>query len=329
MNTNKPSGFQTILFFGLGVLMVWLSWIQVKPVWSDLKNAFIRADYFWIFVSVFISFVSHYIRAYRWNYLLEPMGHKISVKNSLMYVLSAYLINYGIPRLGEISRCTLSYKYDRIPIEKAFGTVILERLTDTMIFIFFFIVALITDGKTYWELLNEYVISGINFTGQTPLKLIMLFILIGFIGSVVYYFRRKLKKILGEKISNILKGFASGISSIRKIKNPAGFIFWGIVIWLCYFYSLYFCMFAFKGTYTLGHKEALVLLLIGTFAVMFSPGGLGAYPLMLATILMNVYGVDKVSAFAMPWMAWGSQFLLILVSGFISLILLPVLNYQK
>ncbi|MCX8081025.1 MAG: flippase-like domain-containing protein [Bacteroidia bacterium] len=311
------------------MLMVWLSWLNVRPVWGELKNAFLKANYFWVVISMAISLLSHYLRAYRWNDLLEPIGHKIPVSNSFMYVLSAYLINYGIPRLGEISRCTLAYKYDKVPVEKGFGTVILERMTDSIIFLFLFSLALLVDAPTYLELLKRFVITKFSEHSNTLPKLIPGIMALGLVLSILYYFRKKIKSVLGNKFTSVIRGFAEGITSVKKLKYPFRFFGIGLGIWLCYFYSLYFCMLAFEGTCELGHKEALVLLLIGTFAVMFSPGGLGAYPLMLAGILMNIYGTDRASAFAMPWMAWGSQFLLILISGLISLMLLPIINSKK
>ena len=85
------------------------------------------------------------------------------------------------------------------------------------------------------------------------------------------------------------------------------------------------CFFAFTGTSNLGQAECLVLLLFGTFGVVFSPGGLGAYPAII-TALLTYYGVEQIAAFSFPWMAWTSQFILVVTLGVLSLILLPIIN---
>ena len=134
--------------------------------------------------------------------------------------------------------------------------------------------------------------------------------------------------MLNSKFGTIIKGFGNGLSSIKDIDKKFQFIFLSVAIWACYFYSLYVCFFAFSGTFHLGHSECLVLMLFGTFGVVFSPGGLGAYPAIVTSLLL-FYDVEKISAFAFPWMVWTSQFLLIVVLGLISLIVLPIINKEK
>jgi len=115
--------------------MIWLSLKSVAPYKNDVINAFKGANYVWVIISLIISMFSHFLRAYRWNYLLNPLGHKVGLLNSNCYVFVCYFANYGIPRMGEISRCTLAAKYDKVPFEVALGTVITERIVDTLVFV--------------------------------------------------------------------------------------------------------------------------------------------------------------------------------------------------
>ena len=135
--------------------------------------------------------------------------------------------------------------------------------------------------------------------------------------------------IFKGKFGNIIKGFIEGLGSIRKMEKPIMFIILSFLIWVSYFYSLYFCFFAISGTSGLGQSEALTLLLFGTFGVIVSPGGIGAYQIILTGILISTYHIDEVSAFALPWLSWGSQFVLLVVLGVISLIVLPIINREK
>jgi uncharacterized membrane protein YbhN (UPF0104 family) len=144
-----------------------------------------------------------------------------------------------------------------------------------------------------------------------------------------FLLRKKFSTLLKGKLGGILKGMGEGLGSIAKMEKPYKFIVLSLLIWACYFYSLYVCFFALNGTSHLGQSECLTLLLFGTFGVMFAPGGLGAYPAIISWILFNTYGVDEISSFALPWLAWTSQFALILVLGLISIIIVPLYNRNR
>ena len=147
--------------------------------------------------------------------------------------------------------------------------------------------------------------------------------------ALFFILRKKTTQFLKGKFGGFFKGIIQGISSVRKMEKPIQFIVLSIMIWACYFYSLYFCFFALQGTYQLGQKECLTLLSFGTFGVIFSPGGLGAYPFIVGGILLNSFHIDQVSSFALPWLSWSSQFILILFFGLLSLFLLPIYNRKK
>jgi uncharacterized membrane protein YbhN (UPF0104 family) len=170
--------------------------------------------------------------------------------------------------------------------------------------------------------------SKLHGVSEHPLKLVVLISVIVLVSVFLFLIRKKISNLLNSKLGSIIKGFGKGLSSIKDIDKKFQFIALSIAIWLCYFYSLYVCFFAFTGTSHLGHSECLVLMLFGTFGVIFSPGGLGAYPAIVTSLLL-FYGIDKIPAFAFPWMAWTSQFVLIVVLGVLSLILLPLFNKEK
>lgn len=330
---NTKSIIQFVILLGIGVLLIWLTLKQVAPKKEEIISAFKNANYFWILISMLIAFLSHFLRAYRWNYLLKPLGYKTKLINANCYVLIGYLANYGIPRMGEISRCTLATKYDKVPFEVALGTVITERIIDFILFLGIFVLTLLIEFKELSGLANRLIfyplkekLSGIE---NNPTKLIVLVAII-IVGIGLFIFLRK--KVIGlmkGKLGGIIKGLAQGIGSIRKMKRPFGFVILSILIWLCYFYSLYMCFFALSGTENLGQGACLTLLLFGTFGVILSPGGLGAYPAIVGGILLTTYHVDQVWAFALPWLAWASQLILVLLFGLISFIVLPIYNRNK
>ena len=331
---STKSILQFIVLLGIGVLFIWLSVRSITPEQKEkIIDAFKQANYFWIVVSLLISWLSHFLRAYRWNYLLKPTGHKINLVNANCYVMIGYLANYGIPRMGEISRCTLAPKYDDVPFEVAFGTVITERIIDFILFLLIFALTFLVQFKELSGLVSKYIfdpllniLSGLS---HSPTKLIMLGVLMVVMIAGFFLLRKKFAGLLKGKLGGILKGMGEGLGSITKMEKPYKFIVLSLLIWACYFYSLYVCFFALNGTSHLGQSECLTLLLFGTFGVMFAPGGLGAYPAIISWILFNTYGVDEISSFALPWLAWTSQFALILVLGLISIIIVPLYNRNR
>lgn len=332
-NKNIKSILQFVVLLSVGVLLIWLSLKQVAPEKDNILKAFKNANYFWIIVSMLISLLSHFLRAYRWNYLLKPVGYKTNLLNATCHVLVGYLANYGIPRMGEVSRCTLASKYDKVPFEVGFGTVITERIIDFILFLVIFVLTLALQFTELIGLANELIFDKLRskFSGSenNTLKFIILIAVVALFIGLFFLLRKKFTALLKGKLGGIVKGMAQGIGSVRKMENPVSFVVLSLLIWACYFYSLYVCLFALPGTSNLGQKECLTLLLFGTFGVIFSPGGLGAYPAIVGGILLYTYHIDQVSSFALPWLAWTSQFVLVVVLGLLSLIILPLYNRNK
>lgn len=327
------SVIQFFVLLAIGVLLIWLSLRQVAPQKDKIADAFANADYFWVSMSMLVALLSHFLRAYRWNYLLEPLGYKVNLFNATCHVLVGYFANYGIPRMGEVSRCTLASRYDKVPFEIGFGTVITERIVDFMLLLVIFALTLAFQFAKLIDLANQYIfdklrekLSGVS---ESPVKLIVLAVIVIAMAAGFLVLRRKFSGLLKGKLGSIIKGMGEGIGSIRKMKKPGMFILTSFLIWACYFYSLYLCFFTLEATKHLSQGACLTLLLFGTFGVVFSPGGLGAYPFIIGSILQDSFHIDAVSAFALPWLSWTSQFVLIVFLGLLSLIALPIYNRNR
>ena len=332
MNKNNKSIIQFIVLLSIGILLVWLSFRSVWTEKEKIFESFKTANYFWVGISVLISFFSHFLRAYRWNYLLKPAGYSVTPANALGAVFVGYFANYGLPRMGEITRCTLVTKYNDVPFEIALGTVITERIVDTLLLILIFFLTLFAQFSQLKELTVKYLYNPLMLKlggiVEHPTKLIILIVILLTGIIALFLIRKKISGLLTGKFGNIIIGFAKGLSSVKDIDKKFQFVVLSIAIWAAYFYGLYVCFFAFEGTSHLGHSECLALLLFGTLGVVFSPGGLGAYP-AIVTALLTYYGIEQISAFSFPWMSWTSQFILIVVLGLLSLILLPIINKSK
>ncbi len=315
----------------LGIVFVWFAYGQIADKKAEIISAFTNANYFWVSVCAVIAFFSHITRAYRWNYLLEPLGYKISFFNASAAVFIGYFGNYApVIRLGEVYRATIVDRYEKIPFQVGFGTIITERLVDTILLGVIFGLTLLFQFSELIGLSNKYIFDPFSEKyGAMSTTKVTILVTIGV--SFVVIFLALRKKIAGKlkgKFGNFIKGFFDGLLSVRKMKNFWGFAFLSVLIWTMYFYSTYFCLNALPETVNIGHKGCLTIMLFGTLGVAFSPGGLGAYHLIVMGIL-TYYGVDNVAAVAFPWLVWMASFILITFFGLLSLILLPIVNKKK
>ena len=161
MNKSLKTVLQYLLFLGLGILFAWLS---LKKLDSDnmkqIRKALENARY-WLIIPVFIMLIlSHLVRAYRWKLLIESSGHQVSVVNSFFAVMIGYLVNQGVPRLGEVVKCTMLGRYEKVPVEKLIGTVILERIVDALTFMAILVITLLIQPGKYSELMNSFFNHG-------------------------------------------------------------------------------------------------------------------------------------------------------------------------
>lgn len=330
MKPKTKSIIQFVVLLSVGVLLVWLAFSQVAEKKDEIISAFTHANYFWVFISAFIGFSSHVLRAYRWKFLLEPLGYKTSFINANAAVFIGYFANYGIPRMGEISRCTIIDRYDKVPFQVGFGTVITERIVDFLVLLLIFGLTLLFQFSELIGLSNEYIFDPMKakFGAMSGMKISIISIIVFGVIGALFLWRKKIGSKLKGKFGGFIKGFLEGVSSVRKIKNFGSFALMSVLIWTMYFYSLYTCLQALPETSGIGHKECLTILLFGTLGIVFTPGGLGAYHLIVAGILVY-YGVQQVPAVAFPWLVWTSQFILITFTGLLSLALLPIINKNK
>lgn len=329
MNPTLKKIIQYVILIAIGVLLIYLSLKKTSVSRNEVFQAFQSANIFWIIASLIISFFSHYARAYRWNYLLENYQYKTDILTSNAAVFIGYLANYGLPRMGEISRCAVVSKYNKIPFDIALGTVIAERAVDMLLMFILFLFVIIFEYQDLQSLLNKYIFSPI--ASDLSMQKILIVLIAIVIVAVLLFFINKRKQTQSsfiDKIFQIIKNLTQPLLSIHKIKRPIGFWLWSISIWLLYFSSMYTCSLAMPETMHLGFFKISVLFLFGTIGVIITPGGIGAYHFLITELLL-FYNVEKASAVAFPWLIWGSQFLLILFLGGLSFILLPLFHNKN
>lgn len=315
------------LFLGFGIFLLWLIMRNLtEEQKSQIKESFLHANYWWILLSVFIGILSHIIRAEKWRMMLEPLGKKPSLLTTYYSVMIGYLVNMAIPRLGEITRCGIMQRYEKIPLDKSIGTLIVERAIDLLSLIIVTALLFILQFQVIWNFFDTKVIQPYlqKFFSNTNSLLIAFACLLIFC-VLIYFLVKRWKHTTGYvKFRLFLMNIREGIIAVKHIKNYPLFIFYSIAIWLCYFFMAFVCFNALPETSSFGAGEALAVLVFGTVGIVSTPGGIGAYHIIVTETLVTLYGLQEVFAISFSWLAWGCQTIMIIIIGAASLLLLPL-----
>jgi uncharacterized protein (TIRG00374 family) len=333
MKKNFLSVLQYVFFAGLAVFFVWLSVRGMDhEKWEQLKRALDRAHY-WLLIPVFsLLLAAHWLRALRWRQLMEPMGYHPSKLNAFFAVMIGYFVNLGAPRLGEVIKCTILARYEKIPAQKLVGTIVAERVFDVMCLVLVFGLTFVFQFDIVTSMLHDYIYPLFqNKNGHTAYQKIFLVIalLVIFLIVLKIIFSRFGHINLVQKIKDILAGVWHGLISVRALKNKPLFFFYTISIWFMYLLSTWCGFFAIDETSHLGLADALTVLAMGSVGMIVSPGGIGAYALLVMETVA-LYNIPKEPyGQALGWLLWFGQFLSFVVFGVFSFILLPRVNRHK
>ena len=326
--TNRVTTFiKFTVFLGLGILIIWLSLRGLTPEERvQILHSFRIANYNWVILTILMGVMSHVLRALRWRLFFEPLGYHPSLKNTFFAVMVGYFANMAFPRLGEVTRCGILAKYEKIPFNKSFGTVITERAIDMILFICLFFLMIFTQAGTIGHYLNEKIYPKLGEKLNNPIFsrwFLLASVTFGILVIVlIYILRRKIaKSVIFNKIINMINGFWEGLKSLSLIRKPGLFVFYSIAIWVLYFVMIYACFFCFTDTSTLGPGAGLSALVLGSVGIMITPGGIGLYPAIIQETMM-LYGIVRTTGLALGWISWTAQTSMILVAGGLSLILL-------
>ncbi|WP_452219013.1 lysylphosphatidylglycerol synthase transmembrane domain-containing protein [Lacinutrix undariae] len=301
----------------LGVFLVWYSLSKISV--SQLLEYFKNANYYWIVLGLFFGLLSHVSRAYRWKFLLEPLGYVPKLSNSIMAVFSAYLVNLTIPRAGEVTRATLLTNYENVPFEKGFGTIVSERVADLVVMLGIVAVTLFLQ----FEFIYNFFLQKFN-----PLKIIIaLLILIAFAVVLFVYFKKS-DSVFAKKVRNFVFGLIEGVLSIFKMKKKWAFIFHTLFIWAMYVLMFYVTSFAIAELQPVPMAAILIGFISASFSIAATNGGVGSYPeaVVIAFLLFNL---PEDASRAFGWIMWSTQTIMVIILGGLSLIYLPIYNRKE
>ncbi len=268
-------------------------WFALKGMeFKKIAGYFSKANYLWVFAASIFGILAYWFRAVRWNLLLEPMGYEISRSNSFWTISFGYLMNLTIPRSGELARSTALFGVENVPVEKSFGTIILERVVDLICMMGFLGLTLIFKYKAFVAF-YDYVTKQKEQSGveSSNSKLYIVAGIFAVFAILFFLFRKKLSQFsIYQKVIDFGKGIIHGLTSIFKMKQKGKFIAYTLGIWVSYYLAAYLVCFALPETSQFTFADGFFIIVVGTLGMMVpASGGIGAFHFALKIGIMALF----------------------------------------
>lgn len=330
MTLSLKNILKTVVPLGLGVYLVWYFFASMSPESKQFfYEAIRRANYGWIFLSLMLSFLAFALRAYRWKYVLEPLGYQTKFWNRYHALMIGYLMNLTIPRAGEATRSAMLYRSEGVPFTKSFGTIIGERAVDLVLL---GSIALLTAWLGYEDFQGIFAQIKTQFAGGKDKQFSWVLPTIGLLLLTTVILLWFLKRSVFFKILRFGKDVLAGVFSVFKSQNPVAYLIQSLGIWCLYI--LYFAIpfWSLPETSSFPLDGILLAFIAGSLGITFTNGGIGTFPLLVGLVVVWFLGDETNNAQAvgnaLGMLIWASQTLLVIVLGLISLLVVPK-NFSK
>ncbi|AEV33650.1 hypothetical protein Oweho_2686 [Owenweeksia hongkongensis DSM 17368] len=319
MNDKLKQIAKYILFMAVGAGLFYLAFRNTE--FEKLANDFRKADYTYVILSIIMGYLAFISRGMRWVLLLEPLGKKPNTWNAIHSVTVGYFANMLVPRAGELARCTALYQTDDIPVNRLFGTVILERVIDFLMLLFLVLLTLILEFDLLMELIDT-AFSATQGTGDSNTGLYIKIAIGGVIiigGITLYLLREKfMLHPVYQKVRDFWDGIKEGLKSISQLKSKTPFILHTIFIWLMYYLMVYICVFSLDATKDLSPSSGLLVMIAAGFGMVVpTPGGIGAYH-YLVMLGLGVLGVASDDGVSFATLVHTGQLVMTVITGTIA-----------
>ena len=300
----------------LGLLMAWS--LTRKVEWSIVLQVLQQGiDWFCVFVSLVLAFLSHVIRAIRWRLQLRTLGIRPSLHGISVAIFGNYGLNLALPRVGELWRCSYVANRYNVPFSTTVGTMVSERLFDMLMAVGMLVLAFLHEREHFATFLAGSD-GGQKFLDVLSSK--WLWIGLALLLVLALLFARYLKHTrLFDFVSVFLRNMWRGIVGLKDVPNVWSYLAWSFALWFCYYLNSYTCCFFFGFTEHLDAWAGLAIFVMGSMSLVLPvQGGLGPWHYAVGTALL-CYGIGEtitdpqIQAFI--WTAWTIEQLFVLLLG--------------
>lgn len=312
-----------IIFLGLGLFLVWYSTKDLSSTDVErVKSLVYESNWLMVVPCMLILIFSHFIRALRWRSMIMTIGGKPKALNVFLAVIIGFFFNLIFPRLGEVMKCTLLGKYEKLPVDKMIGTMVAERLVDMLCLILVIAVTIFSQ----LELVSSYTVELLlllkgKLNNSSYIIIISILLLVSLTFIILYINRIGYSGKWIKAFKSAINGFYEGLISVRNLHNKKLFFIYTFTIWFLYLLSIKVGFYAISEISNLGWTPSITILTFGSFAMIATQGGIGAYQLAVQKTL-TIYGIKPVIGLAFGWLMWSVQTLMLVIIGPISLFLL-------
>lgn len=328
MKLNLKQWVQVVLSLAVAI---WIFWFLYKDLSIEsLMTSIAEVSWGWLGLSIFISLLGFWIRAWRWKLLIEAgENFKVTTGKALIGLVIGYLVNLLVPRAGEVARCGVLSKTEKIQMGKLLGTVILERTVDLLFLALTVLLAFVIEREVFLNLFNDLVSYEVLLQKiSSALPLFMGGLIVA--GIFVYFLFNKYRDSgLIKKLRHFLRDMINGLISVKKVKNQVGFWSSSAMIWFSYYLMMLLVAWAIPTTASLSLSSVLMVMVMGSIG-MVAPvqGGIGTFHALVAFILM-AYGLTDEEGKIFAVIIHGSQVLTILIVGIVALGIFFKITSQK
>lgn len=311
----------------LGCLLLWFLYrnMDITEIWNVIKSG---VDYRIILFSLLFGLGANLVRGFRWGVLIQSLGEKFKMRNAVYAVLGNYAVNLVLPRVGEVWRCGMVAKYDNISFTKLLGTLLIDRVSDTIMVGLITLSIVTFNMDFFWDFFrkNPELITG--FRSMFNSIWIYAFVVF-FIFGVWFVFKYLSNFTLVQKAKGMLRNIWTGIKSVWVMERKGLFLVQTLLIWLGYFLYFYITFYAFDFTRDLGISVGLIAFTMSSIGVAVPvQGGIGPWHFMVIATL-TCFGVNENDAAAFALVVHTIQTAWVAVCGLLGVAALPVLNREN
>ncbi len=304
---------QILCPFLLGMGILW--WMYRGTDWTDFMDCAIHdVDWRWMTISLLFGILPQAARAWRWKMALKPLGEHPRRSTCTDAIFISYAASLVVPRIGEVTRCGTLKKADGVSFTKSLGTVVTERMVDSVMMLLFTGVAFLTQLPMFLSFMQktgtnlEGILHRFTATGYVVTLICLIALVVATVVSVLRF------RVL-RKGRDLLNDLWQGISSLRKVSNLPLYLFYSLLIWVGYFLHFYTAFFCFGFTSAFSMSAAFLIFCVGTFAVLVpTPNGAGPWHFAVKTMLV-LYGVAEQQAILFALVVHTVQTALVVVLG--------------
>ncbi len=293
--------------------------------WSVFKQSLQQINYIYIVPVACMSILSHISRSMRWKLMMEPLGYNPSLLNTFSVTMAGYLANSAVPRLGEILKCTMLARYEKLRVDRLLGTILIERMFDLICFLIFIGITLLLQLDQIGDALLKKIQTGNDPTHWLRILLIYIVPLLFILLIIRYLFKKHPHVRPIAAVIRFFNGLGDGLKSVKRMRQRRLFLAHTLFIWTMYLGQIYIGFFAMESTASLQPVAAFSVLTLATISMILTPGGIGSFPLFVGETL-TFYGLSLTVGEAFGWVMWGVSTSLVVIIGLLAFIALPIIN---